>query len=336
MDPKQNEAAPAQEPQHNPEDMVEIHEASLDDLDAAIANSQLEEQAQAASEQESETDESASQKPEIPQGQADQRPQGQEPAVAAQGADPSKPQKTYTEEEVQGLIAENAQRKKEGNQKELFIQNRGNELGKVRGELAASRKELQDIRARLSEGLDDRWTENPTQAANDRDRIKDIDAQLQENSAKEERAVRIVEAQTDFLRHIDTDQVSLDDMAEVLKADGVPDPYISAFKANPWEFTTSEALVQMGRRAMDRKNFTQADADRKILAKHVLHLNTVVEGLKKRPGQVMAQVQKSLSRSPEVTARQQASPRSAKEFDTTIIPTMSDDDLNAALKSAMH
>lgn len=325
------EAQPGQD-----ENMVDIHQASIEDLDAALANAQLEEGAIAASEAEEVlegNDSTASQNQNLPEGQGEGA-QAQS-SSAAPGAEPSKP-RVYTEDEVQGLLAENAQKKKELDKKELFIQHRGNELGTVRNQLAESNRLLQEERAAKANGLEDRYAENPVQAVKDQKRIEDIDLQLEQNRQKEERAVAVVETQTDFLRHIDTEQISIDDMAEVLLADGVPEQYISLFKANPWEFTTSEALVQMGKRAMDRKVFVQADKDRRLLAKHVLEQNKIIDALKKRPGQVMAQVQKNLSRGPDVTSAQHANPRSGKEIDASQIPNMSTEELDRALAAAMH
>ena len=303
-------------------DMVEIHEATVEDLDQALANAQQEEAGgNTVSEEET------PQTKEIPSGQPELKSEG----VATTGAEPSKPARTYTQEEIQGILAENERQKKEGNQKELFIQHRNTELGRLRSEHAAAKQQLAALKAQLANGLEDRFSENPIQAVNDRDRIKEIDSELEGLDQQETRANKIVEAQTFFLRHVDTEKVSIDDVAATLKADGLDDRYIAQFKANPWEFTTPEALVQLGKRAMDRKGFAEADNDRRILAKHVLYLNEQLSKQKARPGQVMAQVQRNLNQAPSVTAASTATPRTAREVDPT---RMTAAELDAAIQAA--
>lgn len=307
------------------QEMVDVHDAAIEDLDAALANAK-------AQETEPATDDSASDSTQQSEKPTEQ-PESKDPGVAAQGADASKPAKTYTQEEIQAILAENERQKKTVNQKELYIQARGNELGKIRQDYALIKQQLSQARAQLANGLEDRFAENPVQASNDRDRIKEIDAQIEGLDSQEERAAKIVEAQTFFLRHVDTDNVSLDEVADVLKSDGVDERYVAQFKANPWEFTTPEALVQMGKRALDRKNFVTADADRRLLAKHVLHLNAEIEKLKARPGQVISSIQKSLNRAPNVNAASAASPKTSRDVDPTRMTTA---ELDAALKAAMH
>lgn len=319
------DAAPEEQvPDPSPDNgMVEIHEASIDDLDSALKNAQAEESG-ALPEEAAETPETQTLPP---NGQ----PVSKETGVAVQGADPSKPARTYTQEEIQGILAENARHKKEGDQKELFIQHRGNELGKLRAELALSKRQLAETRAQLASGLEDRFAENPVQASNDRDRIKEIDQQIGDLDGQEERASKIVEAQTLFLRHVDTEKVNLDEVAEILKLDGVEDRFVAQFKANPWEFTTPEALVQMGKRAMDRKEFSTADNDRRLLAKHVLHLNAELEKLKGKPRQVMQQVQRNLNQAPNVNSQSSSTPKTTRDVDPT---RMSIAELDAALRHA--
>lgn len=310
--------------------MVDVHQADRASLDAALANAQAQE-----AEESTATDESPAQP-----AQPEQTPNGQSASdgagVATQGAEPSKPAVPATQDDIQGLRAENERLKTQGNQKELFIQHRGNELGTLKQQLANSRRDLATMKAQLTNGLEDRFAENPVQASNDRDRIKEIDTQLEGLDSQEERATKIVEAQTFFLRHVDTEKVNLDDVSDVLKADGVDERFIAQFKANPWEFTTPEALVQMGKRAMDRKQFVTADSDRRILAKHVLAQQQEIAQLKTKPGRVMAQVQKNLNRAPSVTAASAASTRGARDINPEAITKMSRAELDAALKASMN
>lgn len=311
--------------------MVEIHSASIEDLDAALASAQAEE-AQADPDP-VEVDQS-SQSTEQPDGQVDPQADvnpADKSTVATPGADPSKPQRQPTAEEFQAATAENERLKREGLQKESYIQQRGNELGVLKGQLASTERQLTDARAQLANGLKDRWVEDPQQASLDQKRIDEIDGQLEGVRRQGEVAETIVEAQTFFLRNVDTNQVTLNDIAQVLVDDGVTEDYVGKFKANPWTFTTPEALVQMGKRALDRKQFVQADSDRRVLAKHIMNLNSQIATLQKRPGQVMKQVQRNLNASPSVSAQSTVSPKVARDLDPT---KMSIKELDAALAQA--
>lgn len=313
-------------------DMVDIHEADIESLDAALLAAQAEEREVEVPSEEVSADASA--QPKLEEGKPAESVKADN--ASAPKADTSKPAKIYTQEEIQAIVAENEKQKKQGDQKELFIQHRGNELGALRAQLATKTRELEEAKARLANGLNERYQEDPAQAANDRDSIKDIDSQLSLIKEQESDATQIVEAQTYFLRNVDMEKVSIDDVADVLKADGIEDRYILGFKANPWKFTTPEALVQMGKRAMDRKELSKATSDRQLLANHVLYLNGEIEKLKGKPRQVMQNVQRNLNASPNVTAASNASPRSAVALNPASVPHMSEGELNAALQAAMR
>jgi len=305
---------------------VALHEADIPSIDAALETA-LAVEAEVMNE-------APEGEPEAPPAQA--IPQGAETdgqSVASTETAPATPeQRVYTQEEIQGIIAENERQKKQIDQKELFIQQRSTELGTLRQQLSVEKQQLAALRAQLVNGLEDRFSENPLQASNDRDTIKQIDSRLAGLGQQEARASSIVESQTFFLRHVNTEKVGLDDLAETLRADGVDDRYIAQFKANPWEWTTPEALVQLGKRAEERKEYIQADQDRRILAQHVMHLNAQAEKLKAKPRQVMSRVQQSLNQPRQMTA----AGASVSNASITLDPTrMSNAELNAALKEAM-
>lgn len=342
MAPQKNSApAPSSEqaPQQDQE-MVDIHDATLEDIDAALASAQEQEAESApvvsdtedAPQSESQQTAPAAQpKPTESQQSAPQPNQGAalNAGVATQGASAAKP--APTQEEIQAILAENSRLKQEGNQKELFIQRRNTEFGELRKQLSERRTQIAQLRDQLANGLEDRFAESPVQASNDRDQIKALNDQLEVLDRQEERASRITENQTQFMQHVGTDNVTVDEVAEVLRSDGVPEQFINQFKSNPWEFTNSEALVQMGRRAIDRKQFVQADSDRRTLANYVISLEKQIEDLKKRPGQVMQNVQRHLNSSPVVTSASSSSARRPIDLDPTKMTTA---EIDAALKAA--
>lgn len=302
--------------------LVDVHDADTASLDAALANAIAQE-------------ESPAEGPE---------PEAAEPVVKQQAAtvpatkkvDPSKPaqpaeRRDYTPEEVQAITAENKRLKEQGDQKELFIQRRGTELGALRQQLAARETELKTLRQQLENGLEDQSRENPLQAMKDQKKIEQIDSELEGLNKTGSRAQNIVEAQTFYLRNVDTEKVSFDDIAEMLKSDGVDEQYVAAFKANPWEWTTPEALVQMGKRTEERRLYIEADDNRRVLAKYVMHLKAENEKLRGKPRQVLAQVQKHLNKPQAMTAAQSASPKTVRDLDPT---KMSTQELDLALKQA--
>lgn len=336
----------AQAGEEKPE-MVEIHEASIRDLDAAMED--LTKQERDAEEAAEALDEKAatSSAPKAPgatsvaqpETAAPQKPgqaatgkpaaaaatNGATSAAAAQGADRS------PEAQAQERVAKEARQNERNAKKESFIQHRNGELATIKTNIAANRKALSDERAALLNGLEERFAENPLKGSEDRERIKEINGQLGDLDNSEQRAQRVVESQTFFLRHVDTEQVSPDDMGAVMKADGLPDAHINQFKANPWEFMPVEALIQVGKRALERKQFASADSDRRLLAKHVLYLNSQLEKLKGKPQQLIGNVQRALRASPVVTSASSSTPRGARDLDPT---KMSEAELNSALAKA--
>lgn len=308
-------------------EMVELHQASREDVKAALKKAQEEETLQTNADYSDNT-------PPAKQQEQSQKPVKTTNVVESEkGAKPATPEKNYTQEEVQGIIAENERQKKLGEQKELYIQHRGNELGNLRKELSLAKNNLTQIKNQLLTGLEDKFAESPVQAINDRDKIKEIDEQLKDLQSQEDRAQKIVESQTYFLRHVDVNKVSLDEVADVLKSDGIDERYVAQFRSNPWEFTTPEALVQMGKRAMDKKEFIQADSDRRVLAKYVMQLQSENESLKNKTGRVVNQIQKNLNQPPNITA---AFPNRTKNAMENADPTrMSRQEIKDALRNAM-
>lgn len=310
--------------------LVDVHEADIESLDAALKNAVAQESGEAEA---APTEEApATDKPEVTQAAPAAKADTSKPVPATETATAA-PSVPATPEEIQAIQAENKRLKEQRDQKELFIQRRSTELGTLRQQLAARTTELQALKLQLENGLEEKFRENPLQASKDQKTLEQIESELEGIKGKGARAQHIVEAQTFFVKNVDTEKVSLEDIADVLKADGVDEQYIAAFKANPWEWTTPEALVQMGKRAEDRKEFATADTDRRTLAKYVLHLKAELEKAQKKPAQVMAQVQRNLNRPAPLTASQSASPKTVRDLDPT---RMTNAELDLALKQAMR
>lgn len=346
QEPQSEPSADAQSDSQVPasqSDMVALQDADIEDLDAALSAAQEAEKEAQLNTAQSQQQVDDTQQPGASQGgEAQSTTQQQNPlgsqgdnTVAAPGADSASDAnqgRTYTEAELQEILANNQRQSGELNQKELFINKRSNELTELRNSFTSRRSELERVKAQLLENLEDKFQEDPVAASNDRDKVKEIDAQLDSLGAQEKRAESIVEAQTLFLRHVDTEKVELKDISDVLRSEGVDERYIAQFESNPWEFTSPEALVQMGKRAMDRKEYSQAYQDRQVLAQHVLALNAEIEQLKARPNQVVSQIQSHLNAPPPMTSQGQGINGQVN----VNVTDMSNEELDAALRSAQQ
>lgn len=314
-----------------PQDMVSLHEASREEVKSALREAQERERNESSATPQEGSAPASPETAVAPQQQANTG-QPAKPEIA--------PQRQLTPEEIQSIVAENAKLKKEGNQKELFIQHRNTELGQLRQQFERERREKAELKARLEAGLEQRALENPLQAIEDRETIRDLAKDLDTLNEKESTAQNIVDAQTFFLQQVVSDdygiEPALNGALEALRADGIDERFVAQFKANPWGFTTPEALVQMGKRGKDIQQFKAADSDRRLLAQYVVTLEKQVQELKGKPARVLQQVQKNLNQSPAVTAASTAAPRTARTLDPAMVPNMSREDVKRALAQAMR
>lgn len=309
------------------QDLVEIHEAAPEDLDSYLANKDKFEPEVSAEPIEAKEPQEAqvnAQPEQTPRNDLASVPEKQEVAVNQV--------KQYTPEEIAAIEAENKRLLTSNEQKERFIQRRNTELGELRKKHDELRLNLLNRKKQLQEGLQEKFDSDPLSAADDRDEIKEINSNLAKIENEGKRAEQIVESQRTFFSHVDTNKVSLDDMAEVLRADGVPEDFIATMKANPWEFANSEALVQIAKRAEERKATVKMSSDLKILANHIKSLNSEISRLKGKPSQMLNNVQRHLNQSPPVTSGNGSSAEDARPM---VDPTrMSTEELNNYLRNS--
>lgn len=160
MDPK--DLPETEQPEQLVEDdKVTLDEASIEDLDAELERLITQEKSGAPVEGQAEVSQEPS------ESNATNQPTGQpapanpvQAGVATQGATPSKPldttpKRVYTEEEIQGIIADRERQENKGKQKELFIQHQGNELGALRQTVENRKAQLNQLRTGLVNGLKD-------------------------------------------------------------------------------------------------------------------------------------------------------------------------------------
>ncbi len=302
------------------QELVPASEASIEDLDAYLESAVAEEAAQ---------EKTVAEEPSSPQT----------PQADGQTSSPEKPEDTakpqerqLSPEEIAALQAENKSLKSSNEQKERFIQRRNTELGEFRKRYDEQRNLLLAKRKQLQEGLQAKYDLDPQAALDDRDAIKGLDEDIASIESTTKRAERLVESERTYLQHVDTEKVSFDDIAEVLKADGIPEDYIAEMKRSPFDFASADTLVQMAKRAEDRKASVKMRSDLGVLAKHIIKLNGEIATLKGKPKQLLNNVQRNLNQSPPITSGNGASAEDARPM---VDPTrMTNEELNDYLKNA--
>jgi len=173
-------------------------------------------------------------------------------------------------------------------QQELFIQRRNNEIGQLR-------QQLREANAKLQERLDERFMESPSAAMRDQAQIQQNEQRLQGLESEEQQIHRVHNAQKVFFSHIKPEDAGLDEMAQCLVDDGVPQDFVIAFKQNPWTTAAPETLVHLARRARAEKVLAQVV----VYAKQLKAEN---EKLKGQPQQMLNKVQQALRTTPQVSA----------------------------------
>lgn len=320
---KEEQNVESSETQEN-QDFVEITDASQNDLDAFLSSSESEEVQKSEDHEQEATQERQAVQP-------SQKPQASEEYSDTQKLEVAAKPRQYSSDEIAVIEAENKRLKTSNEQKERFIQQRNSELGELRKLHGEKSQSLLTRRKQLQEGLQEKYDLDPVAAADDRDSIKEIDAELAEIKHEGGRAEKIVRSQSLFHSLIDTNKVSVEDMANVLRADGVSEDFVSAMKANPWEFADGGTLVQMAKRAEEMKSHKKAIGDLGILAQHIRKQEGEIQKLRGKPSQMLNNVQRHLNQTPPVTSGNGTSAEDARPM---VDPTrMSTDELNSYLKN---
>lgn len=311
------------EPASTQPEMVPLDKASNLDVKAALA-AQIAKDAQEAQAPEAGVSAQFDSAPE-------QKSVGGDSPPVADASKPAQPgaQRPRTQEEVRALVAENERGKAERQAKELFIQRRNTELGNLRTENAKRRKQFEDLRNQLMQGLNAKFQEDPAGAISDGEKIKELDGHLGNLNSSEQYAAQEVEAQSLFVSHIDTQKVGPEDLFAVLKHDGVDEKFISHFRSNFWSTMDPSALLQLGKRAEDHKNL-------RLLARHIQGQDEKIARLEGRASGVVRNIKRNLSQPAQVTAHSPAATATAHNLNPAAIPNLSRDELKRALNAAQR
>lgn len=253
----------------------------------------------ASKKQEPGTNESGVQQSKTPQKDATAQPPAKAEVKGSSGQSATaSPNNGQVSSAQQGAAIDDKEQKQKN--KALFIEKRNSELANLKSQISTQKSQIENRILQLKEGLDQRYHETPSVAMEDHREIERLSEQLSRLDTAEQEAQRIVESQTIFV--LQNEDVTLDDLAGVLEADGTPANIIAEFKKNPWTYMDPVALTMLGKRANAEKQYKQADEDRRVLAQYVRHLEGEVETLKKKPNQVVSRLQEELSRPQQVTA----------------------------------
>lgn len=198
-----------------PQETVALHEASNEDVKAALAAAQeAEKQQEIAGEDISppNDDLNSTQKPieaEAPQKVA-------APVVAPVGTAPS----------AQAQALPVAPQPELGNQKELLIRTRRSELGQVKAQISSQRNQLLQVKSQLENGLREVFQQDPYEGFQRQNKLAQVEESLRTIDAQEKRAEHIVESQTLFLAHIGDDPTVIEAAARMMREEGVPEQYV--------------------------------------------------------------------------------------------------------------
>lgn len=234
---------------------VEIHEAESDALEAAIAEAlKLEE-----GDLEEET---------VEEDAADTEEEESPPEGEVSAKKTEEPKDSISKAEHEAVLAELQAQQKMNKQKEDFIQDRNQKMGALRKQL----KEREDVIQKLLDDGESLDTKTTVRAVKELD---DVKAQLQDLDNQDQVFEHVTRSQEIVAKHVDFKDVSLDDLTTVLEEDGVGKDWINAFRSNMYAVTTPDFIVQLGKRASERKSFI-------MLAKAYKQLKDESEGLKKK------------------------------------------------------
>lgn len=228
--------------------------------------------------------------------------------AAPQGNDTSKP---ATEEDYAKLREQLAQQ-------EQFIKRRNGEIGSLR-------QQLTTLKAQLQETLDERFAESPKEGMKDARKIEEIDQHLGNLDSEEQRINNIHQAQVLVSKHIKPGEVTMDDVVETLKGDGIDPNYIEQFAKSPFENALPETIVHLYKRA-------KAESMLRKLYAITIAKDEQIKKLKGNPNEVLANIERAANQGPSINGKTGGSSNGTKP---SMNPALaSDEEINQFLKSS--
>lgn len=261
------------------EDLVPLHEASDEDLDAYLTSGDKEESTQPEAEEKTVAQDS----PEEGKTEPATEPEKQEAEKV-----------TLSKEEYAQLTKRLETSERRVKDKEQFIQRQATEVGSLRKE----RERLASENEKLSKVLEaDSFESSPKQ-------LLDAHAKIQENN-KQIRSLETQEAQalgrSVIERYVPADDLNVDLMAASLERDGLDENLIRGFRSDPFspQNMHPETFIQLAKRAKAEDALVRVvDWARQTLEQK----DKEIEALKQKPQEVLKGVEKALKQAPTVTA----------------------------------
>lgn len=183
-------------------------------------------------------------------------------------------EKAQQDPEKDTLRAENEKLKRRAEEQEKILARYGTEIGLLR------KKTPEQVQAKLKE-IRDIYAEDPIRGNIEWKKFQEeqeIEAQAAKTAQFEETSKRTKETVTQLIPEFET---TLEDMAALVKADGLEDRYVEMFKKNPYmlDHTT---LFNLNKRASLHKQVTALSAENEALKKENAELKAKPAALVKK------------------------------------------------------
>lgn len=260
-------------------------------------------------------------------GESQEQPQPtaakEEQTQPAEEATDAKSQ-TDGEDSIQVPKAEWEKVKKQLEAQESFIHRRNAEIGELR-------RERNELKARLKDGLEELKLEDPLEAFERKQQINKIDEEIKSLDQEEARMRKIHESQKILAETLSPEEANIELMVATLKRDGLPDSVVSRFVNNPYDVAHVDTIIQLGKRA-------RAEQVANIIAHHASNKIQELEGkikdleqkLSTAPKAILNNVQQALKKQPAVSAVSGSSSKGSASINPL---SMSDEEIEAFLQS---
>jgi hypothetical protein len=181
------------------------------------------------------------------------------------------------------------------------IEHQRYQLARYGTELGDARKQLKEAKARLSDGLEERFAENPSKAVEDTLKIHKIDEKLGQIDSEEAEVFQRAQSHEILSTWVKPEQWNVPLMAKVLEQDGFQPDFIQRFQQDPTTAAHPETLVQLARRAQDRQYLVTLAQGYRAKEDEVKELKAK---LKAQPKDVLQKVNAAARHNPGITQAQ--------------------------------
>ena len=285
-----NETGSTQDSGNDSTEYVELNEASDADLDAFLEN-------------------------------AEEADGEKKPVVQAQPTEPVK-EEGEPQQEPEKPIDVQAQlqaMQKQLQGQELLLKRRTSEIAAVKQQLAQFARVRRD-------GLEELHLENPTAAIEQLMEAKRAEEAIAQLSQEESELEKQSQAQVLLARYAGPSGFDVDAMAQVLESDDLPADYIQRFRSNPLTGALPETLIQLAKRAEDRKARQVAETQ---AAQLYHYLQRMMAEQQKAPEAMLRNIQQAMQGGPSITAA--SGTGGQRGFNPADIHSLSDAELEGLL-----